>query len=642
MHIFKHRVENVLGNTITPFEGLEPPSPLTTVRYTEQDYRNLLNQAERSSMKAYADGSQNTAVKNNKAGVVDIASWIYGRAPISDFQLLDHFTGQPLPTSNSYVDPGTIPFVNFTQLSEHHSHGRFTKPLITSPKNPDELNLASRHATASLMVTDDAVPDDHYDVTSSSTEHSLVTSTNNPSPTAPRTTCDIVDLASTPPNSVIHNNDDGNHPAVEVMEDVMSEILDEAPHFVPRVSHKPIYQSVDSSVINDGYHMQTKETPLGPGDEKATIDMSDKFKDLGDIVRSISEDREDDSSEMSMDMDVNELLEPVSSSEPTDDNVIQRTLHTANRSDEVKVHELGNSTVHIEQDRMEEISGTSVLIDHHKLQVVANGSVGTVESADANEMQDPATNEADSSQQPMESEECIPEGKQHDPAITAEINVENRALETKQLVQDGIHQHTPISTESTKSIDIDISDNHPVMVDDNISNERLSSVNYTHGNDNATESTTESTTWLYRSTDIEVLEPATMNSKHSSMEKENGHIDPKQVCLDPQHISAVRPNAWGIWEDQSEPSDSDIHAIKELVPIRKIQKAMTDEEYSRRLKLLKLEYETKEASIDEEEREAIEKIRFDIDYKREAMVEAYEREIRLLQSAWEARSDRMG
>jgi len=130
----------------------------------------------------------------------------------------------------------------------------------------------------------------------------------------------------------------------------------------------------------------------------------------------------------------------------------------------------------------------------------------------------------------------------------------------------------------------------------------------------------------------------------------------------------VRPNACSLWEDQNEPSDSDIQAIKELVPVRKIQNVVTDgmcltelkiyslggkialtpvdhkfaEEYSRRLKLLKLEYETKQTSIDEEESEAIQSIYFEFDKKRDTMVEAYERDLQLLQSAWEAHKDQIG
>jgi hypothetical protein len=60
------------------------------------------------------------------------------------------------------------------------------------------------------------------------------------------------------------------------------------------------------------------------------------------------------------------------------------------------------------------------------------------------------------------------------------------------------------------------------------------------------------------------------------------------------------------------------------------------------LKLLKLEYETKQTSIDEEEREAMQDIKFGFDNKRDTIVEAYERDIQLLQSAWEAHKDHIG
>ncbi|KAI8575493.1 hypothetical protein K450DRAFT_143191 [Umbelopsis ramanniana AG] len=641
MHIFKRHVENDLGESIPPFELLEPPSPLTTVRYTEQDYRNLLNQVEGSSIVPTSDGLQNTAAKNGKNGIVDIASWIHGRASISDLQLFNLFTGQPIPTPNSYVDPCTMPFVNFTQLSEHsvhHSYGPVTntdKPL--TPKNPDGLNFASRHAATSVMVTDDAVPDDHYDVTSSSTDHSLVTSTNNPSPIAPRITLDIANLASTPPNSVIHNTY-GDHTIepVEEMEDVIGEILEEAPRFVAPVRHKPNHESVAFSAIDNEYNMQTTETPSGPDDEKATTQVLDKLKNLRDIVRSISEDGEDDVSDIATHMDVDKLPEPVNSSEPTNDNGKQKTLHTAMNSDEANVQEPENSTVHIEQDKADKTACKSVLVDHHKLQVATKVPADTAMSADASNTQEPATNDPYNSQQPMVSEERIPKGKQLDSATASEINVEHRTLESTQLVENAIRQQTSLHTHPTKSIDIVTSDNHPVMVDDDLINERLSSVEYTP--ENTTESTTECTKWLYRSTDIEVLEPITINP----MEKEKGHIYPKQICLDPQHIYVVRPNAWRLWEDQSEPSNSDMQAINERIPVRKTQNAITDEEYSLRLKLLKTDYKTKQASIDEEEREAMEKIQLEIDNKRDAMMEAYEREIQLLQSAWEARSDHIG
>jgi hypothetical protein len=65
------------------------------------------------------------------------------------------------------------------------------------------------------------------------------------------------------------------------------------------------------------------------------------------------------------------------------------------------------------------------------------------------------------------------------------------------------------------------------------------------------------------------------------------------------------------------------------------------EEYSRRLKLLKLEYETKQTSIDEEESETIQSIHFEFDNKRDTMVEEYERDLQLLQSAWEAHKDQI-
>jgi hypothetical protein len=38
----------------------------------------------------------------------------------------------------------------------------------------------------------------------------------------------------------------------------------------------------------------------------------------------------------------------------------------------------------------------------------------------------------------------------------------------------------------------------------------------------------------------------------------------------------VRPNACRHWEDQSEPINSDIQALKELVPVKKIQNVLTD------------------------------------------------------------------
>jgi hypothetical protein len=545
MHIFKPNVENVLGDNTTPTADQQWPLSLTTVRYTEQDYQILVNQVKKSSLKAAPNGSQDTVAKNGKVDLVDIASWILGRTPISDLQPINLFTGQPLPTSSSYVDPCTIPFVNFTQLSEpsvHHSDGLFTtthKPLTLSFENPDGLNSTSRHATpsTSLMVTDGAVPDNHYDVTSSSTAHSLVTSTDNPSPTAPRTTSDIADLVSTPPSSVIHNNY-GNPPAElveEEMEDVIGEILDEEPHFVTQVSQTPTRQSVNSTVINNEYTLGTKETPSWPGDGKATTEVFDKLKDLGDMVQSISEDREHDIPGIATRMDVDKLPQPVNSSEPTDDIVMQETLHTVIPSDKATVKEPKNSTVHIEQDKKEKVAGTTVLIDHDKLQetsdsrllicqsdlqVVAKVPADTAMSANANKAQECTVNEAHNSQQQMDFDERIHESKQHDSATTSQTIIEQRTFESTPPVENAIHQQASSDNNPTKSIDFDTSVNHPVMVDDDSINERLSSVEYTLGTEKATELTIESTKWVYCSTDIEVLEPAILN-EHKSLEKVN-------------------------------------------------------------------------------------------------------------------------
>lgn len=57
----------------------------------------------------------------------------------------------------------------------------------------------------------------------------------------------------------------------------------------------------------------------------------------------------------------------------------------------------------------------------------------------------------------------------------------------------------------------------------------------------------------------------------SDVPQEYGHVYAKQICLDSHRIYVVRPNACSLWEDQNEPSESDIEALKELVPVRKIQ-----------------------------------------------------------------------
>jgi hypothetical protein len=68
-------------------------------------------------------------------------------------------------------------------------------------------------------------------------------------------------------------------------------------------------------------------------------------------------------------------------------------------------------------------------------------------------------------------------------------------------------------------MDIEESDDYPLIEDEDSNDKRLST-EYTHGTEMAITSTTESTKWVYRSTDIEVLEPAFLNErKRKSVEK---------------------------------------------------------------------------------------------------------------------------
>lgn len=546
MYTIKSRIVNVMSANTVPFAYPRPPLSLTTVRFTEQDFQTFVNQVEKSKPRATSDDSQTAIAKNGQVDLIDIASWIRGRAPMPDLQPVNLFTGQPVPTSNSYVDPCTIPFVNFTQLSEPstpHYYGSFTttdKPLTSSLENPDGLNSASRHATpsTSVMVTDEAVPDDHYDVTTTLATHSLVTSTNNPSPTAPQTTCDLADLASTPPNSVIHNNY-GNHPIEQVekeIEDVIGEILDETPHFVVRVIQKPNQQPVDSNVISDEYDLPTKEISTVPSDGKAANVVSDKSKDSGDMVQSISEDKEKDVIDNVMRVDVDELPEPVDSVERVDDNVIPETVLIDISSDDTEPQEPEKPTIRAEQDKTDKVAGTSILVDNENRQeasdprlmtdrsellVISKEPTDTPMSNDTGKAAESISNEKHNSQQQMGSEEHIPESKRHDPATGNHTNIEQLAFESMQPAENAsLVQQSSLEDGPSTLIDIEESDDDSLTGDEDSSTGKRLSTEYTHGTEIAIKSTTESTKWVYRSTDIEVLEPAALNErKRKSLEK---------------------------------------------------------------------------------------------------------------------------
>lgn len=536
MHTTDSRVVNIMSENAIPFANLRPPLFMTTVRFTNQDYQNVVNHLEKSRVRATSDDSHNTIAKIGQVDPVDIASWILGRAPIPDLQPVDLFTGLPVPTSNSYVDPYTIPFVNFTQLSEPsapHLDGSYTntdKPLTSSLENPDGLNSASRHTTpsTSVMVTNDAVPDDHYDVTPTLATHCLVTSTNNPSPTAPQTSCDIADLASTPPNSVIQNNY-GNLPVEQVekeMEDVIGEILDETPHFAVRDIEKLNQQPVDSSVISDEYHLPTKEISSILSDGKVANVMSGRSKDSGDIVQSISEDIEKHVIDNRMPVDVNELPEAVNSLEPVDYNSMPEVQHIDIRSDDTQSQQTKKPSIRAEQDNMDKVAGTSILFDNENMRencdpsmMIDQSELPAISKEPTNTIMSKPMNEKHDSQEQMDSQEHRPESKRYDLAIENHTNIEQVAYESVQPAENATLAQQSEDGPSTL-IDIEEFDHYLLQEDEDSSNGKRLSTEYTHGTEMVTQSTTEPTKWVYRSTDIEVLEPAHLNEqKRKSLEK---------------------------------------------------------------------------------------------------------------------------
>lgn len=67
---------------------------------------------------------------------------------------------------------------------------------------------------------------------------------------------------------------------------------------------------------------------------------------------------------------------------------------------------------------------------------------------------------------------------------------------------------------------------------------------------------------------------------------------------------------------------------------------MSADEYRRRLRYLKLEYEMEERTLNDQEEYSMRQIQFEYENQREELAEAYRRDMDLLQSAWNSQGSR--
>ncbi|KAH8548029.1 hypothetical protein BGW37DRAFT_470396 [Umbelopsis sp. PMI_123] len=602
MHIFKPQVENILGEKIIAFANLDPPTPSVTARYMKYDYRRLLEQLEKYNADDNSNDTRHPVAKYGEAAVVDISSWIMKRASSSDVQPLNLFTGERTPTSSSDIDPCTIPFVNFTQLSEpslfasYVPHTTRDKPLTSSSssENPDDNQTTANRGTTpsnSVITADGSVPSDHAVITSNSTAQHNATFTKCPSPTDTQTNHELADLASTTSKGVIYFNN-GNHLAeqVEQAEDVIGENLDETPHFILRHSQKQ--PCVDSAVASNEQAIPSMEPIASHRVMKGTTILSENVQDPGEVLNLMSEDKVQDRVDIPKYMDGDRVQKPAHSTKVIDVDIEQEPLFTiipSNPSHETMAQNVEYANTHMEKDKSEEPSDSMTSI------------------------------------------------------VPNETGISQQAPGLSKPIESEIRQE-PSTLDNNTAVPIDI-DNTP---DDHVvvnagSSTVTHSPEYTRNSDNSTTVMTEPNEWVYRSTNLEVLEPAILyNRKRKAVEKDDGHVYSKQICFSPHHIYVVRPNAWNLWQDQEESNDNDIQMTEEITSVREVKGIITNEEYSRRLKFLKLEYEMERKFVDDQEMQAMQQVQTEYDSKRDAIAEAYETELLPLQSAWQGHQDQTG